>query len=100
MSTTSQNRALKRYRKRLTQKGMSRFEVLGRETDRELVRWVAKRLAANDPGSARIRAALRDTSAEEQSKRGGIFEALRRSPLVGADLDLRRPRIAARKVEL
>lgn len=100
MSSTSQNRALARYRRRLTEKGMARFEVLGHETDRELLRWVAKRLAANDSGAAQIRAALRDTAAGVQSKRGGILEALRQSPLVGANLDLRRPRIAARKVEL
>src|SRR5580658_1465467 len=35
MSTTPQKRALKRYRKRLNQRGMARFEVLGLEADRE-----------------------------------------------------------------
>ena len=33
-------------------------------------------------------------------RKGGIIEAFRRSPLVGADLDLRRPRQEGRKVEL
>jgi hypothetical protein len=32
-------------------------------------------------------------------KKGGILAALRRSPLVGADLDLTRPREEGRKVE-
>jgi hypothetical protein len=36
----------------------------------------------------------------ESRKPGGILAALRRSPLVGADLDLTRPREAGRKVDL
>ena len=34
MSTTPRKRALKRYRKRLGQRGMARFEVLGLDADR------------------------------------------------------------------
>jgi hypothetical protein len=33
MSTTPQKRALNRYRKRLNQRGMARFEVLGLDAD-------------------------------------------------------------------
>ena len=36
----------------------------------------------------------------EPPKKGGILAALRRSPLVGADLDLTRSREAGRKVDL
>jgi hypothetical protein len=36
----------------------------------------------------------------EPGKKGGIVAALLRSPLVGADLDLIRPRIDCRKIEL
>ena len=36
----------------------------------------------------------------EPPKKGGILTALRRSPLVGADLNLARPREAGRKVDL
>ena len=100
MSTTSQKRALKRYRKRLNQKGMARFEVLGLDADRELIRSLARRLAGDDPDSARIRATLRLTISGEQPKKGGILNALRRSPLVGADLDLNRPLIPGRTVDL
>ena len=100
MSTTPQKRALKRYRKRLNQQGMARFEVLGLDADRELIRSLARRLAGDDPDSARIRAALRLTISREQSKKGGILNALRRSPLVGADLDLNRPVTPGRRVEL
>jgi hypothetical protein len=100
MSTTPQKRALNRYRKRLHQQGMARFEVLGRVADRELIRVLAKRLAGDDPDSARIRATLRVAVSGEGSKKGGILDALRRSPLVGADLDLRRGPTLSRKVEL
>ena len=100
MSTTPQKRALKRYRKRLTQQGMARFEVLGLDADRELIRSLARRLAGDDPDSARIRATLRLSISGEQSKKGGILDALRRSPLVGADLDLNRPRTPGRRVDL
>jgi hypothetical protein len=100
MSTTPQKRALKRYRKRLGQRGMARFEVLGLEADRELIRSLAKVLAGNGPYSARVRDAVRLTISGEQSKKGGILSALRRSPLVGADLDLNRPLAPGRRVDL
>ncbi len=100
MSTTPQKRALNNYRKRLNQRGMARFEVLGRDADRELIRSLAKRLAADGPDSARIRATLRLTISGEPPKKGGILNALRRSPLVGADLDLNRPVAPGRRVDL
>ena len=100
MSTAPQKRALNRYRKRLGQRGMARFEVLGLDADRELIRSLAKRLAGNGPDSARIRDTVRLTISGEQSKKGGILNALRRSPLVGADLDLNRPLTPGRRVDL
>src|ERR1019366_5495382 len=100
MSDTSQKRALSSYRKRLNQRGMARFEVLGLDADRELIRSLARRLADNGPDSARIRAAVRRTASGERPNKGGILTALRRSPLVGADLNLKRPVMAGRKVGL
>ena len=100
MGTTPQKRALKRYRKRLSERGMARFEVLGRGADRELIRTLAKRLAGDDPDSARIRATIRQTVSGEPASKGGILNALRRSPLVGADLDLNRSATSGRKVDL
>jgi hypothetical protein len=100
VSTTPQKRALKRYRKRLNQQGLARFEVLGRDSDRELIRFLARRLAGDDPDAARIRTTLRLAVSGEASKNGGILDALRRSPLVGADLDLKRMPTPGRKVEL
>ena len=99
MSTTPQKRAMTNYRKRLNQRGMARFEVLGLDGDRDLIRSLARRLAGGDPDSARIRATVRRTISAEPAK-GGILNALRRSPLVGADLDLKRPATLGRKVDL
>jgi len=100
MSITPQKRALENYRKRLTQRGMARFEVLGLNADRELIRSLARRLAADNADVVQIRAALRRAISGTESKKGGILGALRRSPLVGADLDLRRPAAATRRVDL
>lgn len=100
MSETSQKRALRNYRNRLSRRGMARFEVLGLDADRELIRSLAKRLAENDSEARRIRAAVSRRIAGEPPKKGGILNALRRSPLVGTDLDVTRSITHGRKVEL
>lgn len=98
--STSQNRAIRNYRARLGKRGLARFEVLGLDADRELIRSIARRLAEKGAKSARLRAVVRDTLADEIPKKGGILAALRRSPLVGADLDIERPREEGRRVDL
>lgn len=100
VDNTAQKRALRNYRTRLGKRGMARFEVLGLDADRDLIRSLAKRLAGDDPEAARIRAAVSQTVAGEPPKKGGILAALRRSPLVGADLNLARSRETGRKVDL
>lgn len=100
MGDTSQKRAVNNYRKRLLKRGMGRFEVLGLTADRELIRSLAKRLADDSPDSAQIRAAVRQTISGQPPRKGGILNALRRSPLVGAELSLERPVTADRKVDL
>jgi hypothetical protein len=79
---------------------MARFEVLGLDADRELIRSLARRLASGSPDADRIRDTVRFTVSGAQQKKGGILNALRRSPLVGADLDLDRPLTLGRKVDL
>jgi len=97
---SSQKRAIQNYRTRLGERGLARFEVLGRAADRDLIRSLARRLAEEGPDASRLRAAVRLAIAGEPPKKGGILAALRRSPLVGADLDLTRPREEGRKVDL
>ena len=96
----SQKRAIQNYRSRLSERGLARFEVLGLDSDRDLIRSLARRLADDGTDAARIRATIRQTISGEPPKRGGILAALRRSPLVGADLDLTRPLIEGRKIDL
>jgi hypothetical protein len=100
MSNNAQKKALRNYRSRLIKRGMARFEVLGLDGDRDLIRSLAKRLAEDDPDAAQIRAAVSQTISGGPPKKGGILAALRRSPLVGADLNLTRFDEAGRKVAL
>jgi hypothetical protein len=100
MAQTAQKRALQNYRHRLRARGVGRFDVLGLDSDRGLLRSLAKRLAENDAEAARIRALVSQTIAQPAPAKGGVWNALRRSPLVGANLDLKRPRVPGRKIEL
>ena len=81
-------------------RGMARFEVLGRSSDRELIRLFAKCLAENGPEADRLREAVSQSITGKPSRKGGILEALRRSPLVGADAIPDRLFEPGRKVDL
>ncbi|MFS8083284.1 MAG: hypothetical protein ACMG51_07520 [Ginsengibacter sp.] len=96
----AQKRAIQNYRSRLSERGLARFEVLGREGDRDLLRSLARRLAEEGPEAARIRSAVSSTISGGTQKTGGIVAALRRSPLVGSDLDLNRSHVEERKIDL
>lgn len=100
MGNTPQKRAIKNYRKRLHKLGMARFEVLGLDGDRDLIRSIARRLAEDGPDASRLRAVVNQTISGEPPRKGGILEALRRSPLVGADIAPVRQFETGRKVEL
>jgi hypothetical protein len=96
----SQRRAIQNYRTRLGERGLARFEVLGRNADRDLIRSLARRLAEDNAEASKLRAIVGEVVAGGSPKKGGILAALRRSPLVGADLDLTRQREEGRKVDL
>jgi hypothetical protein len=66
----SQKRAIQNYRSRLSERGVSRFEVLGR-----VIRSIARRLAEGGPEASRLRAAVTQTMAGEPPKKGGILAA-------------------------
>ncbi|EPX78093.1 hypothetical protein [Salipiger mucosus] len=100
MATTAQKRAIKNYRARLTQRGFKRFEVMALEADRELIRSLARCLAEDGAKADEARAAVKAVVAGEPPKPGGVLAALRRSPLVGAELDLTRPREEGRGIDL
>lgn len=100
MTQTAQQRAIADYRRRLKKRGMARFEVLGLQSDRELIRSLARRLAQNDPEGPRIRSEIRRIVAEKPAQMGGILAALLRSPLVGAELNLVRSKEPGREIKL
>ena len=100
MANSSQKRAIQNYRSRLSERGLARFEVLGLDTDRDLIRSLARRLVENGLEATRIRATVSRAIATEPPKRGNILAALRRSPLVGADVELKRPHEKGRQIDL
>lgn len=100
MSNPAQRRPADSERKPLRGRRVASFEVLGLRADQELIRSLAKQLANGGPDSARIRSAVRETMSASQPNKGGILAALRRSPLVGADLDLERPAGPDRGIDL
>jgi hypothetical protein len=100
LNDTAQKKALKNYRARLAQRGIARFEVKAPDADRELIRALARRLSEDGPEADDARSALKRVISGDEPRSGGILAALRRSPLVGTELDLRRPREGGRKVDL
>ncbi len=100
MRETAQRKAIKTYRARLAQKGVARFEVTAPAPDRPLIRALAKRLVEDGPEAAEVRRIVSQAVSGEPPRRGGILAALRSSPLVGAELDLRRDREEGRQVDL
>jgi hypothetical protein len=101
---TSQKRAVANHRRRLAERGMARYEVRGLAQDKALVRKFAKRLAENSADTERLRQEIARELAREVSPQfltgRDIWEALRRSPLVGADLNLEREVVSPREVDL
>ncbi len=100
MSKAAKRKANRNYRARLAQRGIKRFEVIALESDRKLIRRLARRLAEDGPEADQTRATVKALVEGKPSKPGGILAALRRSPLIGANLDLSRPRVEGQKVEL
>jgi hypothetical protein len=100
MSNISQKRALKNYRNRLNERGPSRFEVLGLDTDRGLIGSLAKQLAEERSDAARLRATVSRTISGDPAKKGGVLAALRRSPLVGTELNPTRAVTSRAKTKL
>jgi hypothetical protein len=77
---------------------MSRYEVRGLDRDKKLVREVARQLAAGNAAAEQLRRDLTQKTAEPP--RDSILAALRRSPLVGADLQIERAIEHGRDVDL
>lgn len=79
---------------------MGRFEVVGLNSDRELIRKVARKLAEGGEEAAEIRANLVPRMEDNSREKGAIWAALRRSPLVGAGVKIKREFTTGRKIDL
>jgi hypothetical protein len=95
----SQAKAVAKYRDRLADKGMARFEVLGRKSDSALIRSLARTIAEDDEKATALREFAEKIIEQDQPKRGSLLAALLRSPLVGSGLDLTRSTDDARTIE-
>lgn len=100
MSSAAQRRATDAFRSRMARRGYKRFEVLALESDRELIRSLARRLAEDGPKADEVRQTMKVLVSDEPPKSGGILAALRRSPLVGEEIDVSRPRDEGREIDL
>ncbi len=100
MAKGAQRRAIEAYRARQGRRGVVRFELQALEADRALLRALARRLVADGPEAERIRRSVAEAISGERPKTGAVLAALLRSPLVGADLDLKRDREEGREVDL
>ena len=100
MTSAAQKKALHDYRARLAERGFTRFEIMALEADRDLIRTLAKRLSEDGPDAEQLRKAVKTAVAGEPPRSGNILAALRRSPLVDADLDFSRQREEGRLVDL
>ncbi len=100
MAKGAQRRAIEAYRARQGRRGVVRFELQALEADRALLRALARRLVADGPEAERIRRSVAEAISGEAPKTGAVLAALLRSPLVGADLDLKRDREEGREVDL
>lgn len=98
--TDARKRAVENYRARLDARGLARFEVMAPAGDRDLIRALARRLAEGSDDADRLRSVVGRAVEGVAPEKGRILDALRRSPLVDAGLDLTRPRIAGRPVDL
>jgi len=99
MGTPAQNRAVRNYRAGLAERGLARFEVVARDADLELIRTLARQLAEDGPEAAKIREAIGSHGARYVPSKGGVIEALRRSPLVGSGVAFKRSKDASRRVK-
>jgi hypothetical protein len=100
VNNSAQKRAIENYRSRLTKRGIIRFEIQALERDRDLIRALARKLTEEGQIAGQLRRVVQQAVAGGSPNTGRILAALRRSPLVGADLDLSRPREEGRKVDL
>jgi len=85
MAASAQAKASQKYRKRLEEKGMMRFEVVGRITDKVLLRALAAEIAKGSEQSEKLRRELVKAVNPENNSVLSVFD---RPELRGLDLQV------------
>ena len=85
MAASAQAKASRNYRKRLEEKGMQRFEVVGRVNDKALLRAVAAKIANNTEQAKKLRRELAKTVNLANNSVLSVFD---RPELRGLDLQI------------
>jgi hypothetical protein len=94
-------RAVIKNRRALRTRGLSRYEVRGLESDKALIKALAKKLALDDPAAKSLRSTLeREVTPPAKLKYANLWEWLRASPLVGSGINLEREVVQLRKIDL
>lgn len=99
MSNAAQKIANQNYRKRLSSKGVSRWEVQGLENDKDISRALLKALAKNDNAANEFRQKIQDFVGVKERTGSDLVAALRKAALGGVDLDIIRENDGFRKVD-
>lgn len=77
----SQRRAIQNYRARLTEKGLARFEILGRASDRDLIRTLVRRLLEDTLEASQLRATICKSLAGEGRRPGCVASVCWSAPI-------------------
>lgn len=85
MAGTAQAKASRNYRKRLGAKGMQRFEVVGRVTDKTLLRALAAEIANDTEQSEKLR---RELMKAVNPANNGVLSVFDRPEIRGLDLQV------------
>ena len=98
-NTNPKETRIARRRGRFGDRKLVRYEVRGRWKDKALIRKAAIILARGGADAAYLRREI-EYAIDPDPQGGGIWRALRRSPLVGLDLNLEREFVPPRDIDL
>ncbi len=85
MTASAQAKASRNYRKRLVAKGMQRFEVVGRATDKTLLRALAAEIANDTEQAEKLR---RELMRAVNPANGSLLSVFDRPEIRGLDLQV------------
>lgn len=100
MGSNAQKRAIKSYRERLTEKDMGRIEIVCLNSDRDLIRALARYFIESDTAADAERLRMYIDQVTGKKGKGRILKSFLNSPLRDSGIELKRSRETGRKVVL